>query len=553
MKKTTHIILISILFIAAMLPSEASGMTQILGIRHWTAPDHTRVVIDSSEKSTFETSEKGLKICIDINEALFPKSIPHRYILSDSAIRTIFLIPLTKKRVRVEITLSEERKAKIFTLGKILNKPHRIVVDVAIPEIEEKQSEERKRIKIFKKKRVVVIDPGHGGEDPGAVGPHKTLEKDIVLKIGRELQNILSKEGYDAFLTRNGDYYISFKQRMAVAREYGADLFLSIHTDSFKSRRAKGSSVYTLSLKGASSEAARLLAESENLSDIIGGTANGQNNSDSTPITLNMLQTETINQSKALGMATLKHLKHVIKPRISTVQEAPFRILKLPDIASILIEVAYISNPREEGLLLRTDYQRKIAVAIASAIGDFLPTTQSVTTVAQNAVSSHSPVSTTSPPVSQESPVKADTKKPEQQVKALAKKTLHPAPGETTSVQAPSSANGSQATKEQDPAKRIILYRVKRGDHLEKIARRYHTTVRSIMRLNKLKSKNRILVGQQLKVYSPQFIHVVKRGDNLESIAKRYKTSVEALMEINKIRSKNRIYIKQKLKLPQSR
>mgnify|MGYP001472073359 CR=1 FL=1 len=582
MKKTTHIILILIIFIVTMFPPKAAALTQILGIRHWSAPDHTRVVIDSSEKAVFETTEAGRKICIDIHKALFPKSIPHEYILNDSAIRTIFLIPLTKKRVRVEITLSEERKSRIFTLGEILNKPHRIVVDVAIPEIEKKQSEDRMRFKISKKKKVVVIDPGHGGEDPGAVGPHKTLEKDIVLKISRYLRNILREKGYDAFLTRNGDYYISFKKRMDMAREYGADLFLSIHADAFRSRHAKGSSVYTLSLKGASSEAARLLAESENLSDIIGGTVNDQNGGDSAPITLNMLQTETINQSKALGMATLKHLQHIIKPKIFTVQEAPFMVLKLPDITSILVEVAYISNPGEEKLLRRNDCQRNIAGAIASAVVDFLPLTPPGLTVVQNTASSFSPPSTTPQPIPEESPVNSDT-------------------GETHSVKASPKGQELKSTGEQDSPKEIILHRVKRGDNLERIARTYHTTVRSIMMLNGLKSKDRIMVGQKLKIGSPQLIHVVKRGDNLEKIARtyhitvrsimmsnglkskdrimvgqqlkisppqlihvvkrgdnlkeiaeKYKTSVDALMKINNIRSKNRIYVNQRLTLPQN-
>jgi N-acetylmuramoyl-L-alanine amidase len=530
MKKTTHIILIFILFIVTFFPSKATALTQILGVRHWSAPDYTRVVIDFSEKAVFETTEKGRTIRIDIHNALFPQSIPHEYILNDSAIRTIFLIPLTQKRVRVEITLSKERKSRIFTLGKILHKPHRIVVDVAIPEIEKKQSEDRQRVKISKKKKVVVIDPGHGGEDPGAVGPHKTLEKDIVLNISRNLRNILREKGYDAFLTRNGDYYISFKKRMDVAREYGADLFLSIHTDSFRSKRAKGSSVYTLSLKGASSEAARLLAESENLSDIIGGTANDLNGGDSAPITLNMLQTETINQSKALGMATLKHLQHVIKPRISTVQEAPFRVLKLPDITSILVEVAYISNPGEERLLRRKDYQRKIANAVASAIVDFLPTTPPGLTVVQNTASSLSPPSATPQPISEKSPI-------------------NPGTGATHDIKASPKGKELQSTVKQDSQKEIILHRVKRGDNLEKIARTYHTTVQSIMTSNGLKLKNRILVGQELKIGPSQLIHVVRRGDNLEKIARTYGTTIQSIMMSNGLKSKNRILVGQKLKI----
>lgn len=545
MKKTTSFNLILIFCIAALLPSDAFGLTQILGVRHWTAPDHTRLVIDVSEKAAFKTTEKDLKIQIDLGNALFPKSIPHKYMLTDSAVRTIFLIPLTKQRVRVEITLTENTKSKIFTLGKILGKPHRIVIDVAIPEIEKKQSEERKRVKVFKKKRVVVIDPGHGGEDPGAVGYRKTLEKDIVLKISKELQKKLIHMGYDAFLTRNSDYYVSFKQRMAVAREYGADIFLSIHTDSYKSTRAKGSSVYSLSLKGASSVAARLLAESENLADIIGGTSNGQDNSESAPITLNMLQTETINQSKALGAAVLKHLQHVVKPRISTIQGGPFKVLKLPDIASILLEVAYISNPKEERFLQSTVNQKKIAGAIAAAIGDFLPIPPSLTAQKRDGELPLLPVSEP-PPLPLKNPLVSTTGG-----KDISAPERIPDPGKANPVATASPAKQPRGTT-SDPTRKIVIYRVKQGDYLEGIAKKHHTTVRSIIQLNHLKSKNRILAGQRLKISCPRLIHVVKRGDNLEMIAKRYKTSVAALMKLNKIRSKNRIYINQKLKLPQS-
>jgi len=266
-----------------------------------------------------------------------------------------------------------------------------------------------------------------------------------------------------------------------------------------------------------------------------------------------MLQTETINQSKALGVATLRHLKSVIKPRISTVQEAHFRILKLPDIASILVEVAYISNPREEGLLRRTDYQRKIAAAIASAIGDFLPAPRPVAAVGQGSAPSPHTVSTP-PPLALKDPIVKSATKTAKTAKSAPQKAVKPEKKKTAATRASATSPKKAAqAKQSDSTKRIILYRVKRGDYLERIAKKNYTTVRSIMRLNKLKSKNMIRVGQKLKVYSPQLIHIVKRGDNLEMIAKRYKTSVTALMKINKIRSRNRIYINQKLKLPQSR
>ena len=487
--------------------SDAFCLTDILNIRRWTAPDYTRIVIDTSDRVQYDTIEKDQKFFIVLKDTAFPASIPHQYILNKPAVKKILLFPLPGKKVRVEIWLSENVKVKVFKLGRILNKPHRIVVDVRIPEIEEKESKERKQVKITEKRKIIVIDPGHGGEDPGAVGRRGTKEKDVVLKIARNLRNILKKRGYRAFLTRNGDYYISFKKRLKIAREYGADLFISLHTDAHRSRGARGSSVYCLSTGGASSEAAKLLAKYENLSDVVAGVPNGQNNGESNPITLNMLQTETFNLSKSIGSIVLKDLKKVNRIKYSKVHEAPFRVLKLPDTPSILIEVAYISNPREELLLRKPSYRKEVAWAIASSVQDFFP------------------------------------------IPALLAK------GESRKLKRPAFVS---PVPEQKPA----TYVVKRGDILERIARKHNTTVKTLRKLNHLKSKNRIYVGQRLKVKvsfpypastskpGSTSQYVVKNGDTLEKIARKCGTTVGTLLKLNNMKLRDRIYVSQKLRIP---
>ena len=488
--------------------SDAFCLTDILNIRRWTAPDYTRVVIDTSDRVQYDTIEKDQKLFIVLKDTAFPASIPHQYILNKPAVKKILLFPLPGKRVKIELWLSENVKVKVFKLGKIFNKPHRIVVDIRIPEIEEKESQERKQVKITEKKKIIVLDPGHGGEDPGAIGRRGTKEKDVVLKIARDLKNILKKRGYQVFLTRDGDYYISFKKRLKIAREYGADLFISLHTDAHRSRGARGSSVYCLSTRGASSEAAKLLARYENLSDVVAGVPNGQNNGESNPITLNMLQTETLNLSKSIGSMILKDLKKVNRVKYSKVHEAPFRVLKLPGTPSILIEVAYISNPREEILLRKSSYRKEVAWAIASSVQEFFP------------------------------------------IPSLLAK------GESRKLKRPAFASPAPAPV---PAQTPVTYVVKRGDILETIAIRHNITVRNLQKLNHLKSRNRIYVGQRLKVSSPYPTsaskpksasqYVVKKGDTLEKIAGKCGTTVGTLLKLNDMKLRDRIYVSQKLRI----
>ena len=249
--------------------------------------------------------------------------------------------------VRVELTLPAQVQTTVFKLKPFQDKPYRIVIDIVLPEVAKQESEARERIKITRKDRIIVIDPGHGGEAVGAVGKKGTFEKDVVLSISRKLQGVLNKRpGYRAFLTRDDDYYVAFSKRLTIAREYGADLFVSIHADAARNRSAEGSSVYCLSTGRASSEAAKILARNENLADIVGGVPNGEGGEGSDPILLDMFQTNTLNQSKTFGSCVLQNLQRENNLKFTSVQEAPFYVLKLPEIPSLLIETAYISNPK---------------------------------------------------------------------------------------------------------------------------------------------------------------------------------------------------------------
>ncbi|MFH1080083.1 MAG: N-acetylmuramoyl-L-alanine amidase [Pseudomonadota bacterium] len=550
MTKVTRIIPMLALLLMGFLASDANALNQILNIRHWVAPDHTRIVIDTSEAPDY-TIEKGKDyIRIDFKSSVFPKNLPEKSVLNKPGVSVISMVRLSEEVVRVEILLAGHVDANVFKLQRIEEKPDRVVVDIELPEGEKKEAEEREPV--TRKKRIVVIDPGHGGDDPGAVGLRGTQEKDIVLKISRKLRDKLNKrEDYRAFLTRNGDYYVPFSKRLKLAREYGADLFLSIHADAAPSRRVQGASVYCLSISGASTEAARLLAMKENLADVMGGSPNGESNEASGPIVLNMYQINTINTSKVYGQSILENISRVMPLKFASVQSAPFRVLKLPEIPSLLVETAYISNKNEEKLLRSRQYQTKIADAIAAAVVEMLPV---------------EPVMEKAPAVilTKEEPETLQEKAPDDGPKMVKKKVV--------------------ADKEPEVrAVKIQYYQVKRGDTLERIAKKHNTTLAVLLKLNKMKLNDPLFADRKVRIAvldenTPDVrtlpkaveasakppkagetdiskedtgirVYRVKKGDTLAKIAKKHDTSLNILLKINKMKLRDPIFAGRVIKI----
>jgi len=219
---------------------------------------------------------------------------------------------------------------------------------------------------------VVVIDAGHGGEDPGASGRGGAREKDIVLAIARKLAaEVDNQPGMRAVLVRDGDYFVSHRKRMEIAHEARADFFISIHADSYRDPAAKGSTVYMLSDKGASDEAALLLAQRENASDLVGGVSLADKDQVLARVLLDLSQSAALNASMAAGQRLIRRMSAVTAMRRREVQQAPFLVLKSPDIPSLLVETAYISNPREEASLRSAKYQSALAVALRQGIVDY--------------------------------------------------------------------------------------------------------------------------------------------------------------------------------------
>jgi len=224
---------------------------------------------------------------------------------------------------------------------------------------------------------IVALDPGHGGEDPGATGPHGTREKEVVLKIAHRLRDrinntvIKTKHGnlpMRAYLTRDADYFVPLQQRVEKARKVQADLFISLHADAFQTPQAKGASVFALSDGAASSAAAKWMAKQENRADLIGGLNIKSQDAAVQRALLDMSTTAQIKDSLKLGSAMLGQIKHIGKLHKVRVEQAGFAVLKAPDIPSVLVETAFISNPEEEQRLVSPQYQNDLADALMKGI-----------------------------------------------------------------------------------------------------------------------------------------------------------------------------------------
>jgi N-acetylmuramoyl-L-alanine amidase len=224
-----------------------------------------------------------------------------------------------------------------------------------------------------KREFVIAIDAGHGGKDPGATGWNGTQEKKVVLAIAKELARLVAKEaGMRPVMIRNGDYFVKLHKRLDLARQHKADLFVSIHADAYPDdHKVQGSSVFMLSQKGASSEAARWLAEKENAVDLIGGVNLHDKDNLLAEVLLNLSQAGTLKASANLGESVLKRLSKVGKVHSSQLQRANFVVLRSPDIASILVETAFLSNPSEERKINSPYYRRRIATAIMLGIREY--------------------------------------------------------------------------------------------------------------------------------------------------------------------------------------
>jgi len=348
---------------------------EVNNLRVWSAPDHVRLVFDTSapvDHSLFSLKSPD-RLVIDIEDARFTGRLPAAKD-GNPVVRRLRSAARENGDLRVVLDLKGRVKPKSFVLKPNRQYGHRLVVDLYPRKASaSKATKPVKRVAAKGLRDVIIaIDAGHGGEDPGARGQGRTYEKTVVLAIARKLAKLIKKEpGMRSVLIRRGDYYLGLRKRMQLARQKRADLFISIHADAFHDPRVRGSSVFTLSSRGASSEAARWLAERENSADLVGGVKLEDKDDLLASVLLDLSQTATREASHQVARKVLGQLKRMGKTHKQEVQQAGFMVLKSPDIPSILVEVAFITNPSEEKKLKDTRHQQKMAKAMLRGIKSY--------------------------------------------------------------------------------------------------------------------------------------------------------------------------------------
>lgn len=354
-------------FIAANVIAANAWATDIKDVRLWRAPDSTRVVLDLSGpvKYTIMTLSNPDRIVVDIVSARMTANM-NNIDMQGSPISRIRTGVKDKTDVRVVFDVSGNVKPRSFLLKANEEAGDRLVIDLhdkAAKNVVKKVEQSKQR------DIVVAIDAGHGGEDPGAIGPGRLKEKYVVMAIAKELEKLLAVEkGYQPVLIRDGDYYVGHSKRREIARKAQADLFVSVHADAFHDKRARGASVFALSSRGATSALANFLAEEANSSDLVGGIGIDEMDDVLSGVLLDLSMTSSLDSSLRAGDRVLSSMGALAHLHSRRVEQANFAVLRSPDIPSILVETGFISNPTEAGKLASNGYQRQVARSIFQGV-----------------------------------------------------------------------------------------------------------------------------------------------------------------------------------------
>ena len=501
--KTIEHIFYAMLCATSLLHPDGAFSSDIKEVRIWQAPDHTRLVFDLSQETSYElfTLDGPERVVIDFKNTALALDL-NNLDFSKTPITAIRSGIRNSSDVRIVIDLDDKLMPSSFTLASSSELDHRLVVDLYNSGINLKESKAYSKPQGIpeqddRRDIVVAISAGHGGDDPGSIGfDGKIKEKDVTLAISRFLQKQFEEiPGYRPVMVRDSDYYVQLRRRPQIARENRADLFVAIHADWYRSQRASGATIYALSGARADRENARRVAEKENGSDLlggVGGTLAIDSLDDDVALTLVSFQMDwSMEQSQVVGMKILDSLNKVTRLRRREVQQASFQVLNSPDIPSILIETGYLTNPEEARKLNSASFQKSIAQAIAQGITNYFFEL---------------------------------------------------------------SPQGTLVAWQKDNGLSPMTYIVENGDSLSAIASRHATSVDSIMSLNEL-SSDVLQIGQQLQLNREYKIviseHTIRRGETLSEIAARYSISLENLRAANNL-SNDKILVGQILKIPTS-
>jgi N-acetylmuramoyl-L-alanine amidase len=345
---------------------------EVRDVRLWAGPDNTRVVVDLSGNAQHSllVLHNPERLVLDVSGARLARGArtPRA---GGGDVKQVRMSRSPSGTLRIVLDLARPIQAKSFLTTPNAHYGYRLLIDLGAVAHADRPIKV-KHAPADARDLIIAIDAGHGGEDPGAIGKNGTREKDVVLAIARELALKVNAEvGMKAVLTRNGDYFVPLRDRMRRARAQQADLFVSIHADSIRDRSIDGSSVYILSQRGATDEASRWLAERENASDLIGGVSLDDKDDVLASVLLDLSQSASLSASQVAAEHVLHRLTQAGEVRKHEVQQARFMVLKSPDVPSMLVETAYISNPQEEQRLRMKVHQARLAGAIQQGVHDY--------------------------------------------------------------------------------------------------------------------------------------------------------------------------------------
>lgn len=390
----------AVIFCCAFSAADSVAASGITSMRIGQGVGSVRIVFDADRKFDYKVFllNEPKRLVIDTFDVKVSPEI-EKYVDKNNLVTKTRLGSVGTDGIRIVFDLQKPAIVKkAFMLAPKSNFGWRFVIDVSIASEREfsskvgskyalsnensfagsyssSSSKSSSKAKTVNKKKIIVLDPGHGGKDPGAIGYSGVYEKNITLAMAKELKVILEKEGYKVHLTRSTDIFIPLRDRVKIARKYNADLFMSIHADSAVNRSAKGLSVYTLSETASDKEAAAL-AERENKADVVAGLNLLEHSKEVSDILINLAQRETMNRSSEFASFMVQEMRKSVKLRDNTHRFAGFAVLKAPDVPSVLLEMGYLSNRTEERLLKQKDYRRKLAVSTSKAVEKYFDNMQ---------------------------------------------------------------------------------------------------------------------------------------------------------------------------------